>query len=201
MQREGHGARAVVAASGERGVAAAVDVGQADELVAAQIDPAGRRPAPTSARRRGRSRSGRSCRARAAAAGSSALSAVAEAGRGHVAGCAAVPAGCRRWRSRPCLSSCPGRAVRERLRRVGRLDVDGALVGDVRGAGGDGEQVERRALAGAGRSSGRWSRRRRRRCSPRRAASAPVPRTIRLQTSALTVRTCKSKTSFVGLRG
>ena len=33
------------------------------------------------------------------------------------------------------------------------------------------------------------------------AASALVPSSIKLQTSALTVRTCKSKTSFVGLRG
>jgi hypothetical protein len=34
-----------------------------------------------------------------------------------------------------------------------------------------------------------------------RAASALVPSNKRLQTSAQAVRTCKSKTSFVGLRG
>ena len=60
VQGEGDGSRAVIAGGDERGVTAAVDVGQPDELVAGPDDLLDGGAAPTSARPRGLRRSGRS---------------------------------------------------------------------------------------------------------------------------------------------
>ena len=191
VQREGHGARAVVAGRDERGVAAAEDVGQPDELVAGPDDllDGGRR-----GHRRGREAvdvARASCPGTSSSGLVPAVSASAPTALPPVA--RAADAGRRGGRRADVGDDFAGRGLLVDRARCRRRCCEREVTGS-RWSGGR----RRRRVLVAGR--------RRPAAAPpvfaARAPGAPAPRcTIKLQTNALRVRTRKTATSFVGLRG
>ena len=199
-------------------VAAAVDVGQADHLVARPDDLLDRPPGRPSGRRRDRRRSARWCRGPAAPGAASGPSRWSCRRRSSVRwGC--VVARCSRPVRSPqrlppvlvagraaAVPSCAGSRRREGDDFAGRgLLVDRALVGDVRGLRGD-----RRAGAPAGsvRRRRSWSSRVSTATAPPvpPASASEAPTALRSRSRAADNRATgthphEATTSFVGLRG